>query len=219
MIPDIPTRTDQIYHDVDIEGSKPIKQHPYRMNLMKLQYLREEIQYLLDNDFIEPSQRDWSSPCILVPKPDKTFRMCFVYRKVNFVTKTDSFLMPRMDDCIDNIGQAKYVTKFDLLKGFWKIPLTDRAKEISAFVTPDGLYQYKVMPFGMKNSPATFQRLIKMIITELDNCKANIDDAVIYSEEWVQQIKTIREFFERLSKAKLTINLAKSEFCHATLTF
>ena len=77
-----------------------------------------------------------------------------------------------MDDCIDNIGQAKYVTKFDLSKGFWQIPLTDRAKEISAFVTPDGLYQYKVMPFGMKNSPATFQRLINMIITGLDNCKS-----------------------------------------------
>ena len=68
LFPDIPTRTDQIYYDVDIEGSKPIKQHPYRMNL------REEIQYLLDNDFIEPSQSAWSSPCILVPKPDETFR-------------------------------------------------------------------------------------------------------------------------------------------------
>ena len=140
-------------------------------------------------------------------------------RKVNSVTKSDSFLVPRVKDCIDNIGQAKYVTNFDLLKGFWQIPLTDRAKEISAFVNPDGLYQYKVMPFSMKNSPATFQRLINMIVTGLNSCKAYIDDAIIYSEEWDQQIQTIREFFERLSKAKLTIHLAKSEFCHATLTF
>ena len=131
--------------------------------------------------------------------------MCTGYRKVNSVTKTDSFPVLRMDDCINNIGQAKYATKFNLLKGFWQIPLMDRAKEISAFVTPDGLYQYKVMPFGMKNWPATFQHLINMIITGLDNCKAYIDDAIIYSEEWDQQIKTIREFFERLSKAKLTI--------------
>ena len=152
---------------------------------------------------------------VLVPKPDGTFGMCTDYRKVNYVTKTDSFQVPRMDDCIGNIGQAKYVTKFDLLKGFWQIPLTDRADEISAFVTLDGLYQYKVMPFGMKNSLATFQRLITMIITGLGNCKAYMDHAIIYSEEWDQQIKTIREFFERLSKAKLTINIAKSEFCHA----
>ena len=146
LFPDIPTRTDQIYHDVEMEGLKPIKKHPYRMNPMKLQYLREEVQYLLDNDFIEPSQSDWCSPCILVPKPDGLFRICTDYRKVDSVTKTDTVSVPRMDDCIDNIDQAKYVTKFDLLKRFWQIPLTDRAKEISAFVTPDGLYQYKVCP-------------------------------------------------------------------------
>ena len=105
-----------------------------------------------------------------MPKQDGIFRMCTDYRKVNSLTKTDSFPVPRMDDCIDNIGQAKYVTKFDLLKGFLQIPLTNRAKEISAFITPDGLYEYKVMPFGMKNSPATFKRLINMIITGLDNC-------------------------------------------------
>ena len=220
LFPDIPSRTDKIYHDVDIiEGSKPVKQHPYRMNPVKQQYLREEVQYLLDNDFIEPSQSEWSSPCILVPKPDGTFRMCTDYRKVNSVTKTDTFPIPRIDDCIDNIGHAKYVTKFDLLKGFWQITLTDRAKEISAFVTPDGLYQYKVMPFGMKNSPATFQRPVNSLISNLDGCKAYIDDAIIFSEEWQQHLQTIRTFFDRLSDAKLTVNLAKSEFCHANLTF
>ena len=176
LFPDIPSRTDKIFHDVDIiDGSKPVKQDPYRMNPVKQQYLREEVQYLLDNDFIEPSQSEWSSPCILVPKPDGTFRMCTDYRKVNSVTKTDTFPIPRIDDCIDNIGHAKYVTKFDLLKGFWQIPMTDRAKEISAFVTPDGLFQYKVMPFGMKNSPATFQRLVNRLISNLDGCKAYID--------------------------------------------
>ena len=67
--------------------------------------------------------------------------MCTDYRKVNFVTKTDSFPIPRIDDCIDKVGNYKYVTKFDLLKGFWKVPLTDRAKEVSAFATPNGLYK------------------------------------------------------------------------------
>ena len=73
-------------------------QNPYRTNPMKLQYLREEIQYLLDNDFIEPSHSDWSFPCIIVPKPDGAFGMCTDYRKVNSVTKTDSFQVPRIDD-------------------------------------------------------------------------------------------------------------------------
>ena len=164
LFPDIPTRTDKIYHDVIVEDSKPIKQHPYRMNPLKQKYLRDEVKYLLENDFIEPSQNNYSSPCILVPKSNGTYRMCTDYRKVNYVTKTDSFPIPRIDDCIDKVGNSKYVTKFDLLKGFWQVPLTDRAKEVSAFATPNGLHQYKVMPFGMKNSPATFQRLVNNVI-------------------------------------------------------
>ena len=145
--------------------------------------------------------------------------MCTDYHKVNSVTKTDSFPIPRIDDCIDKVGNSKYVTKFDLLKGFWQVPLTDRAKEVSAFATPNGLYQYKVMPFGMKNSPATFQRLVNNVICGLDGCDAYIDDVIIYSDSWSDHLQRIRKFFDRLSKAKLTVNLAKTEFCHATVTF
>ena len=105
------------------------------------------------------------------------------YRKVNTLSKTDTFPIPRMDDCIDKIGNSKYISKFGLLEGFWQIPLTERAKEISAFVTPDGLYHYTVMPFGMKNSPATFQRLINTIIAGIEHCEAYIDDAIIYNDE------------------------------------
>ena len=187
---DIPSKPDKIYHDVElIDGSKPVK------------------------------QSEWSPPCILAPKPDGTFCMCTDYCKVNSVTKTDTFPIPRIDDCINNIGQAKYVTKFDLLKRFWQIPLTDRAKEISAFVIPDGVYQYKVMPFGMKNSPVTFQRLVNSLILNLVGCKAYIDDAIIFSEEWEQHLQTIKNFFDRPSEATLTVNLQKSEFCNANLTF
>ena len=164
LFPDVPTRTNKIFHDVDVGVAKPIKQHPYRSNPVKQQILKEEIQYLLENDLIEPSKSEWSSPCILVPKPDGSFGMCTDYLKVNNCTKTDTFPIPRIDG-IDKIGQSKFVSKFDLLKGFWQIPLTEKAKEISAFVTPDGLFEYKVMLFGMKNSPATFQRLVNKVIS------------------------------------------------------
>ena len=219
LFPDVPTRTDRIYHDVDVGNADPVKQHPYRLNPSKQKYLKEEIKYLLENDFIEPSNSSWSSPCILVPKPDGSYRMCTDYRKVNSVTKTDTFPIPRMDDCIDKVGKARYVSKFDLLKGFWQVPLTDRAKEISAFVTPDGLFQYKVMPFGMKNSPASFQRLINKVIADLEGCEAYIDDVIIYSDTWEEHLRIIREFFKRLSRAMLTINLSKSEFGQAQVTY
>ena len=155
LFPDVPLRSDQIAHAVDIGNAPPIQQHPYRLNPIKQQHLEEEIKYLLENDFIEPSQSSWSFLCLLVPQPDSSYRMCTGYRKPKNVMKADTYPIPRMDDCVDKIGTAKYVFKFDLLKGFWQIPLTDCAKEASAFVTK-GLYQHKVMRFGMRNSPATF---------------------------------------------------------------
>ena len=87
------------------------------------------------------------------------------------------------------------------------------------FFTPDGLYQYKFLLFRMENSPATNQRLVNNLMSNLDGCQAYIDDAIIFSEEWEQHLQTIRTFFNRLSEAKLTVNLAKCEFCHANLTF
>ena len=219
LFPDIPTRTNQLYHDVNVGNAQPIKQHSYRLNPEKQKYLQKEIQYLLENDLIESSKSNWSSPCILVPKPDGSYRLCTDYRKVNTVTKTDTYPIPRIDDCIDKIGNARYVSKFDLLKGFWQVPLTERAKEISAFVTPDGLFQYKVMPFGMKNSPATFQRLINQVISGLTGCDAYIDDVIVYSETWSEHVEIMYKLFEKLSDAKLTVNLCKCEFGKATVTF
>lgn len=127
LFPDVPQKTNLVYHDVDVEDSSPIKQHPYRINPVKQEHCHSEIAYMLEHDIIEHSNNPWSSPCILVPKPDGSFRFCTDFRKVNAVTKTDSYPIPRIEDCIDKIGCAKYVSKFDLLKGYWQVPLTERA--------------------------------------------------------------------------------------------
>ena len=157
----VPTRTDQINHEVEVGNADPIKQHPYRLNPSKQKYLKEEIKYLLETTSSnQVTVVGFLSVYLFLNK----MGMCTDYRKVNSVTKTDKFPIPRIDDCIYKVGKVKYVTKFDLVKGFWQVPLTDRAKGISAFVTPDGLYQYKVMPFGMKNSPVSFQHPINQVI-------------------------------------------------------
>ena len=143
---------------------------------------------MVDHDIAEPSFSPWSSPCLLVPKPDGTSRFCTDFRKVNAVTKPDSFPLPRMDDCIDRLGSAVYVSKIDLLKGYWQIPLTERAKEISAFVTPDSFLQYTVMAFGLRNAPATFQRLVHHVLAGLSNCEAYIDDLVVFSATWCSHV-------------------------------
>ena len=219
VLPDVPSKTNLIEHDVDVGDSAPIKQHPYRVSPMKKELLDKEVQYMLKNDIIEESQSNWSSPCILVPKHDVGFRFCTDFRKVNDKTKSDSFPIPRIADCIDQIGNAKFVSTFDMLKGYWQVPLTQRAREISAFVTPSGLYQYKVMPFGMKNAPATFQRMVNKLVRDIDGCEGYIDDVVIFSDNWSDHIRQIKHFFQIMREAKLTINLMKSEFGKATVKY
>ena len=219
VFPDVPSKTTLIEHDVDVGDSAPIKQHPYRVSPMKKELLDKEVQYMLKNDIIEESQSNWSSPCILVPKHDGGFRFCTDFRKVNDKTKSDSFPIPRIADCIDQIGNAKFVSTFDMLKGYWQVTLTQRAREISAFVTPSGLYQYKVMPFGMKNAPATFQRMVNKLVRDIDGCEGYIDDVVIYSDDWSDHIRQIKRFFQIMQEAKLTINLMKSEFGKATVKY
>ena len=181
--------------------------------------MRSEVEYMLQNGIIEPSQSQWSSPCVLVPKSNGTYCFCTDFRKVNSVTKTDSYPIPRIDDCIDRIGHSRHVSKFDLLKGYWQVPLTGRAKEVSTFVTPDGLFQYCVMPFGMKNAPATFQRMINGLICGLKGYEAYIDNIVVYSDTLEDHLQLLRDFFVRLRDAQLTINLPKSEFWQTRVVF
>ena len=128
LFPDTPGRTTAIMYDVDVSNASPCTQHPYRMNQSKLKHQSEDIEYMLRNDIIEPSSSEWSSPCILVPKLDGSCCFCTDFRRLNAVTVTDSYPIPRIDDCIDRIGPAKFVSKLDLLKGYWQVPFTERTR-------------------------------------------------------------------------------------------
>lgn len=117
-----------------------------------------------------------------------------------------SFPLHRMEDCIDRVGSAKFVTKLDLLKGYWQVPLTPRASDISAFVTPDAFLQYTVMPFGLRNAPATFQRFMHRVLSGVSNCEAYLYD-VAFSSSWTEHLNTLSIIFRRFREASLTLNL------------
>ena len=134
---------------MDVGDSAPIKQHPYRVSPMKKELLDKEVEYMLKNDIIEESQSNWSSPCILVPNHDSGFQFCTDFRKVNDNPKSDSFPIHRIADCIDQIVNAKFVSTFDMLKVYWQVPLTRRAREIcntKGFIS----VQDHAIWFGMK---------------------------------------------------------------------
>ncbi len=174
---------------------------------------------MLENDVAKPSSSSWASPCILVPKQDGFPRFCTDLRKVNAGTKSDSFPLQRINDCIDQVGSAKFVSKFDLLKGYWQVPLSKCVQEISAFVTPSGLYSYKVMPFGLKNAPTTFQRLMNHVVSGLTGSAVYLNDLVISGDTWHSHLERIHALFDRLAEAWLTINLAKRDFTGATVQY
>ncbi|XP_068215486.1 uncharacterized protein [Palaemon carinicauda] len=216
---DSPGLTGLLQHDVDIGDALPVKQSPYRLNPEKRPFAENEIKYMLEHDLIQPSISPWSSPVVLVKKPDGEFRMCIDYRKVNVHTKSDSFPLPRIDDCLDQIGPSKFITKLDLLKGYWQVPLSDRAREISAFATPFGLYECKVSPFGLKNAACTFQRLMNRIICGLDGVEIYIDDLVVHSNDWETHVRRLKWVFEVLLEAGLVVNLKKCEFGKAKVSY
>ncbi len=145
---DVPPGTSVIAHDINVGSASPVKQHAYRCPLSKREAMKREVVYLLQNGFDVSSISPWISTFISVPKADGSIRFCTAFRKINSVTVPDAFAQLRIDDCIDSLGAAKYITKLDLLKGYWQVPLTERAFEISAYVTPDSFLQYMRMAFG-----------------------------------------------------------------------
>lgn len=110
---------------------------------------------------------------------------------------------------MDQVGAATFVSKFDLLKGYWQVPLSKRAHEMPLFVTPSGLFSYTVMPFGLRNAPATFQRLMNLVVGDMPGCVVYLDDVVVYSDTWDEHLQHIAELFKRLKAAGLSINLTK----------
>ena len=124
------------------------------------------------------------------------------FKKQNAVTRADSYPLPRIEDCIE-VGKAKYVTTFDLLKGNWQICTSNKAyKETFSLVTPKGLYQYRVMPFGMQNAPAMFQRMINQRVEGVEGCKAYMytDDVIAQGDSWQEHISQLQTLLSRFSE-------------------
>lgn len=122
---------------------------------------------MLQDDVIQPSKSPWASPVVLVEKKDKSLRFCVDYRKLNRVTKKDVYPLPRIDDALDRLRTAKYFSSLDLKSIYWQIEVDERDREKTAFVTPDGLYEFKVVPFGLCSAPATFQRMMDSVLAGL----------------------------------------------------
>ena len=151
--------TSLVYHSIDTGSSRPVRQQARRLPVHQKQEVRELLDDMLSRGVIEPSHSPWASPIVLVRKKDGSTQFCVDFRKVNDCTRKDAQPLPRIDDTLDALGGARYYSTIDLASGYWQVAVNPGDKEKTAFITPYGLYQFKVMPFGMCNAPATFQRL------------------------------------------------------------
>ncbi len=159
----LPGRTTVVHHDMVAEPGRKARLKPYCIPEAQREAIREEVRKMLDLNIIEESNSAWSSPIVLVPKPDGSLRFCNDFRKLNEISRF-AYPMPIVDELIVCLGPACFVFTLDLTKGYWQVPLTDQAKEKMAFSTPDGLFQYRVLPFGVHRAPPTFKRMMDQIL-------------------------------------------------------
>ena len=191
--------TDLVTHTIDT-GDSPIKQSARRTPFALRQVMEEMVEKMLEQGVVEPSHSPWSSRVVLVEKKDGSKQFCVDYRWLNSVTKMDVFPLPRIDDTMDSLAQSKYFTTLDLASGFWQVKMNPESQEKTAFATPSGLYEFRGMPFGLCNSPATFQRLMENVLAGLTkkSCMVYIDDVLVIGRTFQEHLGNLREVFQRL---------------------
>lgn len=214
-------RTNKSYH-IDTGEAKPIKQRQYLLSPYMLEHLYKELDRMLGLGVVEPSSSEWCSPVLLVKKSNGDFRFCFDGRKLNSVTKKDSYPLPHIDRILSMLSNSRFISSVDLRSAFWQIPLDQESKEKTAFAIPRrGLFHFNVLPFGLSNAAQCLQRLMDVIFgPELEpNVFVYLDDLIIVSQNFEEHIRLLKEVAHRLREANLTVNLDKCEFLRPSLKY
>ena len=213
--------TGVVKHTIDTGDARPIRQHPRRLPFHSKLEAQKELEDMLEQGVVSPSDSAWASPVVLVKKKDGTLRFCIDYRKMNNVTRKDAFPLPRIDDSLDALSGSKWFSTLDLKSGYWQVEMDPKDKSKTAFSMGSGLYEFNVMPFGLCNAPATFQRLMEQVLRGLhwEICLIYIDDIIIYANNFEEHIKRLGEVFGRLRNAGLKLKPSKCELCKAEVKY
>ena len=210
VLTDVPGRTNIYEYDLKLTSDVPIRKKPYAVPQAMRRTLKEEVEAMLKAGIVEPSDSPYSSPPLVVKKKDGSNRYCVDFRALNNVTVFDAEPMPRLDDLFQEIGSAcTFVSKIDLTKGYWQIPLTEGTKAKTAFPTELGLMQFTVLPFGLQCAPSAFSRMMRKVVGDVPNVKNYIDDILIHTATWDEHLDAITSVLQRLRKAGLTAKPSK----------
>ena len=214
--------TTEVTHSIDTGSSKPVRQGPRRTPFALREKVNQMVDDMLKQGVIQESKSPWASPIVLVKKKDGDLRFCIDYRKLNHITKKDVFPLPRIDDTLDLLAGTKYFTTLDLASGYWQVEMEPGAREKTAFVTWSGLYEFRKMPFGLVNAPATFQRLMEMVLAiQIKNgsCLVYIDDVIVLGRTLEDHLIKLKEVLAQLRKAGLRLKPKKCQFAQLEVTY
>ena len=190
---DIPGKTDMIEQKIELTDNNPVRSRPHPLPYALRENLKRKIEDILSLGIIRESNSPFASPIVIVKKKDGSDRICGDYRKLNKLTVADPDPMITAEDLFQRLGKSKYYSKIDLSKGYWQIPVAEEDIEKSAFITPDGTYDFLRMPFGIKNSGATLVREMRKILAGMNNADSYIDNLIIPTNDWQAHLRVLGE--------------------------
>ena len=163
---------------------------------------------------IESATSEWASLFVLVPKKDGSLRFCVESRSLNAKSVADAYPLPRIDDCLDSLGDAKIFTTLDCNAGYWQVPVAPEDSDKTTFAFYLGTYRYVRMPFGLRNAPATFQRALDIILSGIrwQPCLIYVDDVIVFSKDAKTQLRHLDKFLRLLRRTGVTLKLRKCSF-------
>lgn len=215
--------TDVVEHEIIMTDpqQRPIKIPPRRLQGKIKSDVDQEVVNMLRSDLIEPSDSSWSAPVVPVRKPDGSVRLCVDYRALNKATYKDAYPLPNIEDTLYNLHGVKYFSSLDLVKGYYQVPVAENSKEYTAFVTGSGHWQFKRMPFGLCNGPATFQKLMNTVLSgfSVDHVMAYLDDVLVMSKSFEDHLDMLDKVLSRFEEHGLKISPPKCQIFRGKLKF
>ena len=211
---DEPGFTDTVQHSIPTGAARPVRGGRYRLSPHEKDIIREHVKEMLRLGVITPSKSAWAASVVLAPKKDGKLRFCVDYRRLNNITARDEFPLPRIDDTLDQLAGRRYFSALDLTSGYWQVPLREGDNEKTAFLTPDGLYQFERMPFGLANAPATFQRMMTHVLASLgyEYVLVYLDDVLVHSKTFSDHLVHLEAVLGCIQRANLSVKLRKCAF-------
>src|SRR5688572_30227604 len=214
-------RTSVSTHRIETGDARPVRQPLRRQPLPHRATVDAQLDSMLADEIIEPAVSEWAANVVLARKTDGSLRFCIDYRQLNDRTKKDSYPLPRIDECLDALAGGSWFSTLDLRSGYHQVAMDAKDADKTAFVTRRGIFRWKVMPFGLCNAPATFQRLMDIVLSGLnfEICLVYLDDVIIFGKTPEQHLDRLEQVFQRLRGANLKLKPSKCQLLRRNVCF